>query len=82
MANFLLILFLNFFPKNEWLYISLYCFAAGSLQVAVGAFKNQMVFHSLDNMSSLALHLFPTILLYNLQWNTMPYEKTLPESER
>ena len=33
-------------------------------------------------MSSLALHLCPKVALWNLRWNTMPYEAKLPEEER
>ena len=41
-----------------------------------------MVFHSLDKMSSLALHLCPKVALWNLRWNTMPHEAKLPAEER
>lgn len=41
-----------------------------------------MVFHNLDNMSSLALHLFPQIAMWNLKWYTIPYEANLPAEER
>lgn len=81
-ANALFIVFLNVYPKSEELFITSFLFAHGSLMVAVGAFRNQMVFHSIDNMSSLALHMYPCILMYNIHWNTMEYEKDLPESER
>jgi hypothetical protein len=33
-------------------------------------------------MSSMALHFFPILAFSNLRWNTMVFEKTLPESER
>lgn len=33
-------------------------------------------------MSSLALHLFPQVAMWNLRWNTLPYEKLLPKNKR
>ena len=41
-----------------------------------------MVFHKYDNLTSLALHAMPLICVWNLRWSTLPYEATLPESER
>jgi hypothetical protein len=82
LANFIMIIFLNFFPRNQELFVSSFLFAHGSILIAVGAFKNQMVFHNIDNMSSLALHMFPCVLMHNIHWNTMEYEKSLPEAER
>lgn len=41
-----------------------------------------MVFHKFDNLTSLALHIFPNITLWNLRWTTMAYEAQFPESER
>lgn len=81
-ANFLLLVFLNFFPKNDYLFKACYFYANGCLAIAVAAFRNQMVFHKFDNLSSLALHIFPQTCLWNLRWHTMPYEATLPPEKR
>jgi hypothetical protein len=53
------LVYLNFFPKNENLFFTAFLFSNGALALAVGALKNQLVFHSIDQMSSLALHLMP-----------------------
>lgn len=58
-ANALLILFLEFYPNSDYLFKTCFFFANGCLAIAVAAFRNQMVFHKVDNMSSLALHIFP-----------------------
>ena len=81
-ANALLLIFLNVYPKSDILFKMCYFFSNGALAVAVGAFRNQMVFHKMDNLSSLALHMFPQLCLWNLRWHTIPYEQTLPEAER
>lgn len=82
LANTIILIFLNVYPKNEYLFIATFLWANGALCVSVGAFRNQMVFHSFDNLSSLALHANPLLYSYVMKWNTMPYEKTLPEAER
>ena len=33
-------------------------------------------------MTSLMLHVFPMLSMWNMRWYTMPYEATLPEKER
>ena len=81
-SNTLIIIYLNFYPKSDELFKVCFFFANGALAVSVGAFRNQMVFHNYDNMSSLALHIFPIIVMWNLRWTTMSYEEKLPESER
>lgn len=72
-ANTITLIFLNVYPKSEALFMTSYFYAFGPLLVAVGAFRNQMVFHLIDNMSSLALHVFPPLALYNLRWVTMEH---------
>lgn len=42
------LIYLNFFPENEYLFMTAFLFSNGALGVAVGALKNQMVFHSID----------------------------------
>lgn len=81
-ANLLLLIFLNFYPKSDYLFKACFLYANGMLGVSIAAFRNQMVFHKFDNLTSLALHIFPNITIWNLRWTTMPYEATLPESER
>jgi len=58
-ANTVILIFLNFFPKSDILFKIGFFYSNGSLAIAVGAFRNQMVFHKLDNISSLALHFYP-----------------------
>jgi hypothetical protein len=68
---------LNFYPKNDYMFFISFLFSNGAVAVAVGTFRNSMVFHNLDMMSSLALHFYPQLCTWNLRWFTLPYEKTL-----
>lgn len=56
--------------------------ANGGLAVAIAAFRNQMVFHNIDNLSSLALHISPLLITHNIRWNTLPAEAKLPADKR
>jgi hypothetical protein len=81
-VNIIVILYLIQFPKNDTLFKVAFCFSNGCLATAVGAFKNQMVFHKMDNLTSLALHMVPQTTLWNLRWNTMVSEQSLKPEER
>lgn len=78
-ANTLIILFLNFFPKNDILFKVFFVYANGPFGVAIPAFKNSMIFHKLDNLISLTIHVIPQVTSWNLKWHTMEWENTLPE---
>ena len=81
-ANIIMILFLNFYPKNLDLLLCSYFWAHGPLAVIVGALRNSMVFHKVDNLTSLAIHALPIVTMFNLRWTTMEIESLLPEDQR
>ena len=81
-ANTVILIWLNFYPKSDILFKIGFFYSNGSLAIAVGAFRNQMVFHKMDNISSLALHFYPQALFWSLRWNTMEMEESLPEDQR
>jgi hypothetical protein len=51
-VNLLLILAIWFFPQSKRLFISTYCLAFGNNAVAIGLWRNSLVFHSLDKVTS------------------------------
>jgi len=81
-ANFIIFVFIKFFPKNDILFKMCFLYGNGMLGTSIAAFRNQMVFHKYDNLTSLALHAMPLLCVWNIRWSTIPYEATLPESER
>jgi len=54
-VNLLLILSIWFFPQSKRLLISTYCLAFGNNAVAIVMWRNSMVFHSLDKVTSYVL---------------------------
>lgn len=51
-TNFLLFLSIWIFPNSKRLFISAYCLAFGNNAVAIAMWRNSLVFHSLDKVTS------------------------------
>ena len=78
-ANFLMLYFITISPKNDYLFKVFFSYANGPFGMAIPAFKNSMIFHKIDNLTSIAIHIIPLVTSWNLRWYTIPYESTLPE---
>lgn len=77
-ANILIIYFLMVDPKNDILFKVFFVYANGPFGLAIPAFKNSMIFHKLDNLTSIAIHIIPLVTSWNLRWTTLEYESKLP----
>ena len=75
-VNLLTILTVWAFPRSKRLFISTYCLAYGNNAVAIAMWRNSMVFHSLDKVTSLFIHIMPPVTLHCLVHLT-PAEKLL-----
>ncbi|ESZ98040.1 F-box protein [Sclerotinia borealis F-4128] len=65
-TNFLCILSIWIFPQSKRLFISTYCLAMGNNAVAIAMWRNSMVFHSFDKVTSLFIHIMPCVTLHCL----------------
>jgi hypothetical protein len=65
-VNLLAILSIWIFPNSKRLFISTYCLAYGNNAVAIAMWRNSMVFHSLDKITSLFIHIMPPVTLHCL----------------
>ena len=65
-VNFLTMLSIWAFPRSKRLFISTYCLAYGNNAVAIAMWRNSMVFHSLDKVTSLFIHIMPPVTLHCL----------------
>jgi hypothetical protein len=63
-VNFLTLLSIWAFPKSKRLFISTYCLAYGNNAVAIAMWRNSLVFHSLDKVTSLFIHVMPPVVLH------------------
>lgn len=65
-VNFLLVLSIWFYPNSKRLFLSVYCLAFGNNAVAIIMWRNSLVFHSLDKVTSLFIHIMPCATLHVL----------------
>lgn len=55
-------------PNNiTWIRLN-YILSTGPLAIAAVAWRNSLVFHSMDKVTSTLIHVFPPILMYNVRW--------------
>lgn len=80
-ANFLLLVLINFASKCQWLMITIFVFSNGPLAAAIAAFRNSLVYHRVDMLTSLAIHAVPLTISMHMRWFTVPEQEHLPLEE-
>ncbi|KAI6783187.1 putative membrane protein-like protein [Emericellopsis cladophorae] len=63
-TNLLVALSLWVFPNSKRLFTSAYCLAFGNNAVAIIMWRNSLVFHSFDKVTSLFIHMMPCATLH------------------
>ncbi|KAK3359783.1 hypothetical protein B0T25DRAFT_109606 [Lasiosphaeria hispida] len=63
-VNFLLLLSIWIFPNSKRLFTAVYCLAFGNNAVAIIMWRNSLVFHSFDKVTSLFIHIMPCATLH------------------
>jgi hypothetical protein len=63
-VNFLLMLSIWVFPNSKRLFTAVYCLAFGNNAVAIVMWRNSLVFHSFDKVTSLFIHIMPCATLH------------------
>ena len=61
-VNFSVVLQTAFFPDNLLWFKANYVLCMGPICIAIMVWKNSLVFHSLDKLTSFFLHAFPTMV--------------------
>eukprot|EP00474_Spongospora_subterranea_P001008 CRZ01466.1 hypothetical protein [Spongospora subterranea] len=64
----LVFVYLYFYPNSQSLFVHIFAFANGPLAWAVPLWRNSLVFHDLDKLTSCAIHIFPMLLTFQLRW--------------
>ncbi|KAI0157759.1 hypothetical protein GGR57DRAFT_54123 [Xylariaceae sp. FL1272] len=65
-VNLLLLVSIWFFPTSKRLFIATYCLAFGNNAVAIIMWRNSLVFHDFDKVTSLFIHIMPCATLHCL----------------
>ena len=72
-ANGLLLVYLWAVPHDERVFAMVFAVCNGPLLFAVALFRNSLVFHSLDKITSLFIHLSPSLVTFCIRWfSTVP----------
>jgi hypothetical protein len=71
-ANLLLLLYLWVWNSEASLFTVLFAVANGPMAFAVVVFRNALVFHSLDKVTSIFIHLTPVLVSYAVRWYAAP----------
>jgi hypothetical protein len=58
--------------KNDRLIKVCFFFCEGAVAVSIKLFRNTLVFHKIDTLTSLFIHLLPMLLMYHIRWFTIP----------
>ncbi|KAI5477752.1 protein of DUF2838 family [Pseudohyphozyma bogoriensis] len=66
-VNLLCLVYIWIFPGNPYLFEACYGLALGSLGTAIATWRNSLVFHSLDKVISLAIHIFPPLVFTTIR---------------
>jgi len=67
------------FPDNIGWYKANYILCMGPLMCAIIVWKNSLVFHSLDKLTSFFIHAFPPLTMHLLRWGLIPNNSIKPE---
>ncbi|CAF1432886.1 unnamed protein product [Rotaria magnacalcarata] len=67
-VNLLTLLYLWVFPSSIILFTVCYMLSHGPLIFAIVLWRNSLVFHSLDNVTSVFIHMYPALTLFTIRW--------------
>jgi hypothetical protein len=71
-----------FDPRNEALLRIGFLSSHGCLAVSIMAFRNSMVFHDMDCITSMSIHAAPMLITHHIRWGLIPQEESWPEDQR
>lgn len=71
-VNYLLLLYIWVLPDSQLLFIACCSFSWGTLSFAVITWKNKLVFHSIDKITSTFIHVVPGVIMYVITHQLSP----------
>jgi hypothetical protein len=81
-STLLLIYHVHFEPTSEAMLRMTFLFSNGCLAVSIMAFRNQLVIHDLDCLTSMVIHAVPMIITHHVRFYLIPLEENLPVEQR
>ena len=81
-VNYAMLFFLIKESKSQFWFLTCYVFANGPLGFAMVAFRNSLVYHEIDKLTSLSIHAIPMVIMTHVRWYTIPAQEHLPEEKQ
>ena len=72
-VNILNFLFLWFLPHSPDLFVACYCLSLGSVASAIITWRNSLVFHDADKVTSLFIHIYPAFTFTVIRYVICPF---------
>jgi Protein of unknown function (DUF2838) len=67
-VNILSLVFLWILPQSPALFVACYCLSHGAVASAVITWRNSLVFHDADKVTSLFIHVYPAFTFTVIRW--------------
>eukprot|EP00438_Fugacium_kawagutii_P010464 Skav233002 [mRNA] locus=scaffold387:427956:430735:- [translate_table: standard] len=74
----LLLVFQIDIQAQKWAFCAAWGLGNGPLLCAIVVLGNSLLFHDFDNASSVLIHLFPSLVMYEMGWNRDEVQKAFP----
>ncbi|KAG2379337.1 hypothetical protein C9374_007476 [Naegleria lovaniensis] len=68
LANLILIFYLTLYPTSPHLFMMNFVNCTGPLLFAVIMWRNSLVFHSIEKVTSVFIHIYPNLVIFVLRW--------------
>ncbi|KAL3764863.1 hypothetical protein ACHAW5_008479 [Stephanodiscus triporus] len=81
-AQIMMVLHVYKYPSNAQLEKALFSISNGPLLLAIVMWRNSIVFHSFDKMTSMFIHLLPSLVTFCRRWAHHLSDKTFPLNEK
>ncbi len=81
-AQIMMLLHMYKYPNNMQLGKALFSVSNGPLLLAVVMWRNSIVFHSFDKMTSMFIHLLPSLVTFSHRWADHLSKRTFPFHEK
>ena len=63
-----MLLYMYKWPDNDELGKAMFSISNGPIAIAIVMWRNSLVFHSLDKMTSMFIHILPALVIFSRRW--------------
>jgi len=75
-AQYFLLFYIHFVPRNAEVFQVAFALCSGPLAMGALMWRNSLVFHDLDKLTSVFIHVFPPLVVFCIRWYPMDNDFT------